>query len=493
MDNFDIQLLDRLFVEVVSAQIFGFASGMEVLRIVVQNSTMTTVVDPNRRLHLQLEAVLSTTISNLRRLSGGASRETWAFEATIDGKHQALILRRDPMAASRVGGMELEAQLFGAAAKAGVPVPQLVRHGSADSELLDTGFLIMEHIEGETIARKILRDEPYAHARSLLVEQMGVALADLHRINAKDVPLLTEMDPLQKYRELLSSLTYPSPTLELAYRWLLAHRPEPIDQVVVHGDFRLGNVIVDGRGLAAVLDWELAHSGDPAEDLGWLCVKAWRFGGIPPVAGIDSYERLLDAYHAAGGVHISIERLKWWELAGTFMWGAMCLMQVSAHMSGAIRSVELAAIGRRVSEQEHDLLDLLGAPPAASPTIQIEVPPTGISGTPSIEALLEAVSEFLARDVMESTSGRVQFHTRVANNVLATVRREIALGPELTRCHERCLRELGITESESGIEGETALAQAIRSGAFDSRLVEVAASLRPVVTTRLAIANPKHS
>ena len=90
--------------------------------------------------------------------------------------------------------------------------------------------------------------------------------------------------------------------LELVRRWLIDHRPPPVEPVVVHGDFRLGNLIVGDDGLRAVIDWELAHLGDPMEDLGWLCVKAWRFGQRPPVAGLGEYDELFAAYTEAGGV-----------------------------------------------------------------------------------------------------------------------------------------------------------------------------------------------
>ena len=123
----------------------------------------------------------------------------------------------------------------------------------------------------------------------------------------------------------------------------------------MHGDFRLGNVIVGADGLAAVIDWELAHLGDPMEDLGWLCVKAWRFGGRPPVAGLGGYEELFAAYAEAGGGTVDPDVVRWWEVLGTWKWGVMCILQASAHLRGLVRSHELAAIGRRVCENEHDL------------------------------------------------------------------------------------------------------------------------------------------
>ena len=289
-------------------------------------------------------------IDGLRRLSGGASRETWSFDIPDAEGNSALILRRDPPGAPK-GGMRRERALLDAAAKAGVPVPRVVDG--------DDSSIIMERLAGETIPRRILRDDDYAAARPVLAAQCGEVLAALHRIPVADIPDLEQADQVAQFRELLDTLGEPHPTFELAFRWLEANRPQVGDPVVVHGDFRNGNLIVGPEGIRAVLDWELAHAGDPMEDLGWLCVKSWRFGAAPPVGGFGSYDQLVDAYEAAGGGPVDRGALRWWEMLGTLKWGIMCITQTVTHTSGAIRSVELAAIGRRVCEVEWDLLVLL--------------------------------------------------------------------------------------------------------------------------------------
>jgi aminoglycoside phosphotransferase (APT) family kinase protein len=303
---------------------------------------------PNEELATELSEILGggVTIENLRRLSGGASRETWSFDAG----GRPLILRRDPPGNEK-RGMEMEARLFAAAAKAGVPVPEVFASG-------DT-FLVMERLEGETIARKILRDDEYAKARPLLAGQCGEILARLHSIDPETVPGLEEQDEISKYRDVLNSLGQPHPAFELGFRWLNANRPPSTRLAVVHGDFRNGNLIIGPDGVRAVLDWELGHLGDPMEDLGWLCVKAWRFGVDMPVGGFGTYDQLVEAYEAASGTKVDRDVLRWWETLGTLKWGVMCIMQGWAHWSGAARSVELAAIGRRVCENEWDLLELL--------------------------------------------------------------------------------------------------------------------------------------
>lgn len=289
-------------------------------------------------------------IHGLHRLSGGASRETWRFEA--DGR--ALILQRQRAGDER--DMLIEAGVVRAAARGGAPVPELIEARRRDDGMT---FMVLEAIEGETIARKILRDDDFADARPHLVDEFGAALASIHALDVTSIHGLLETDQVEHYTEVLDHLGQPHPVLELVRNWLVDTRPDSGRSTLVHGDFRLGNMIVGPDGLRAVIDWELAHVGDPMEDLGWLCVKAWRFGGVPPVAGLGSYRQLFEAYEVAGGDPIDPVVVHWWEVLGTWKWAIMCIVQASVHLDGTARSHELAAIGRRVCENEYDLLAAL--------------------------------------------------------------------------------------------------------------------------------------
>jgi aminoglycoside phosphotransferase (APT) family kinase protein len=287
------------------------------------------------------------TIHDLHRLSGGASRETWRF--TADGR--PLILQRQRSGDQR--DMLVEAGVVSAARRGGVPVPELLEARRRDDGM---AFMVLEAIDGETIARKIQRDDDYRVARTRLTSDFGDALARIHALDPSSVDGLEHTDQLAYYTDALDALGRPHPVLELVRNWLIDTRPPSDRACVVHGDFRLGNVIVGPDGLRAVIDWELAHLGDPMEDLGWLCVKAWRFGGRAPVAGLGEYETLFAAYEAAGGAPVDPVVVHWWEVLGTWKWAIMCILQASVHLNGATRSHELAAIGRRVCENEHDLL-----------------------------------------------------------------------------------------------------------------------------------------
>jgi aminoglycoside phosphotransferase (APT) family kinase protein len=378
-------------------------------------------------------------IAGLARLPGGASRETWAFDAvSADGSRAELVLRRDPPGRpSEPGAMSREARSMTAARAAGLAAPEVLAWTDEPGRW-GTAGLVMRRVPGETIARRILRDDAYRSARGVLVRQAGEFAARLHALEPGAGAGLPAPDPLADLREALSTLRrdlgQASEVFDLALTALEASPPPARGPAMVHGDFRLGNFIVGPDSLRAVIDWELVHAGNPAEDLGWLCVKAWRFGVGAPVAGLGSREDLLDAYRAAGGADIGLDELWWWELLGTLRWGVICMSQAWAHLSGAHRSVELAAIGRRVCEQEWDLLLLLApqaAAVAAAARPRLEALPLAAPapfGRPTASELLDAVRGFLAEQVMPATSGPLAFHARVAANVLGIVARELELG-----------------------------------------------------------------
>nr|WP_157344835.1 phosphotransferase family protein [Nocardioides sp. MAH-18] len=297
-------------------------------------------------------------IEDLKRVPAGASRHTWSL--TIDGDRATrrdLILRMDAPG-SMSDAMDRETALMVAARAAGVPSPEVLT-GSIDGADLGAAYVVMSLVEGETIPRRILRDPAYAEVRPVLAAQCGRALARIHSIDPSAVPGLEVSDELAAWRDVLDEHGQPHPAFELAIRWLEEHRPEPVTPRVVHGDFRNGNLIVGPDGIRAVLDWELAHLGDPLEDLGWLCVRAWRFGAEPVVGGFGTVDDLVAAYEAERGTTVDREALHWWQVLGTLKWGIICIHQADRHRSGQTRSVELATIGRRVAENEWELLQLL--------------------------------------------------------------------------------------------------------------------------------------
>ncbi|HEU0102817.1 MAG TPA: phosphotransferase family protein [Mycobacteriales bacterium] len=293
------------------------------------------------------------------RLSGGASRVTWALDVLVDGERVVpLVLQQRRAGAVGAGLLALEERLLRVAARGGVPVPDVVA-ADPDGDLLGAPFLVTARVEGETIPRRVLRAPELAAARDRFAADCGRVLAAVHALPLEELPGLPRPDPLAELVGHLDDALGASPAFELALLWLADTRPPAVRPAVVHGDFRTGNLLLQPAGLTAVLDWELAHLGDPAEDLGWLCVRSWRFGGPQPVGGMGTREDLLTAYAAAGGAELDPAGVFWWEVLGTLRWGVMCHLQARAHLDGHSRSVELAVIGRRVAENEYDLLRML--------------------------------------------------------------------------------------------------------------------------------------
>jgi aminoglycoside phosphotransferase (APT) family kinase protein len=300
------------------------------------------------------------TVTELSRFSGGASRETWSF--TLDDGER-LVLRLDPPGAPASSDRSAEVELLRRADAAGVPVPKVVWTPTAD-DIGSAGF-VMEHVDGETIARKILRDDEYATARQRFATQCGEIAARIHTIafegiEGLDVPHRKPPDiVLDQYTELLDSLGEPHPALELAMRWLRTRMPASERLTVVHGDYRNGNFIVGPEGIRAVLDWELVHVGDPWEDLAWVCTRSWRFGGDGEAGGVGSRDDLYSAYERTSGIAVDAAAVHWWEVMSNVKWGVMTIVQAFTHLWGHVRSLELAAIGRRTVETEYDVLELI--------------------------------------------------------------------------------------------------------------------------------------
>jgi aminoglycoside phosphotransferase (APT) family kinase protein len=424
-------------------------------------------------------------VEHLRRLTAGASRETWSFTAAGAGGRRELVLRRDPPGADRPEGMAREAAAIAAAATAGVPVPPLV-DSCTDPAVLGAPYLVTEHVAGETLGPRLLRDERYAPARAGLAAELGRTLARIHAIPVETVRLGDAVDPLEDLRSTHDALDEPSPAVEIALRRLARHRPAPVAPTVVHGDFRLGNLIVDETGLRAVLDWELVHRGDPREDLGWLCVKCWRFGWPLPVAGLGTLDELLDGYAEVAGQRPDPEAVRWWQLHRTVWWALGCREMAQRHLDGTTPSVELAAIGRRVAEQEHDLLRALGVPDDQRDDDPHDAPASDLHGRPSAGDLVAAVTTFLREDVVTGDDERVAFLARVAANVLDGVGRELRLGPAQERRHRERLAALGFRD-------QAGLAAAIRRGEIADDDPALLAAVRAAVGDRLAVANPRYA
>jgi aminoglycoside phosphotransferase (APT) family kinase protein len=334
----------------------------------------TTINDFSAR----LESFLTKTVKGpvkliaARHLTGGASRESWAIDLEVasgpDAGHHALVLRRD------MGGVIHEEALsraqefavLSAAYRNGVRVPR-PRWVCTDPAVLEVPFFLMDRLEGESVGRRIVREPGLAAGRKLLPRQMGEQLAKIHRIDfrAEGLDFLPSTLPgrspaqtaLDRAERQLNQFGEPHPALELGLRWLRAHTPACESVVFLHGDFRIGNLMVGPDGLRGVFDWEFAHTGDPAEDLAWPLVRSWRFGSDTlRMGGVAQPDEYFTAYENAAG-KVDLNAVKFWEILGNFRWGVGCIAQANRHLSGQVASIELASLGRRTAEMELELLD----------------------------------------------------------------------------------------------------------------------------------------
>ncbi|MGC2444647.1 phosphotransferase family protein [Candidatus Binatus sp.] len=314
----------------------------------------------------------SVAIENFRKMPGGASREIWSFDCAMERggqtRRRAMVLRRDPGAHNISTNRRHEFMVIRAAFDEGIPVPE-VFWCSEDPAVLGSAFFIMERIEGETLARRLLRDDAYAPAREVMPAQLAEILAKIHRIDPvkHQLDFLAEpgdnaaLTEVKRYEENFRRLALePHPAFELAFRWLLERVPKTPRKSLVHGDYRIGNVIFGPEGVRSILDWELAHRGDPMEDVGWMCVRAWRFGNDQkPVGGLGTREDFFRAYEKSSGLTVDPQAARFWEVFGNLRWGIITISQARTHIDGFVKSVELASIGRRTAETELELLNLI--------------------------------------------------------------------------------------------------------------------------------------
>ncbi|MGA9371441.1 MAG: phosphotransferase family protein [Solirubrobacterales bacterium] len=295
-------------------------------------------------------------------IPGGASRETWL----VAGGDSRWVVRRDPEGSVSLVPLVDEFSLIARAREMGVPVPEPLVY-EADGGRFGSPGMLMSFVEGTSVAPRILRMDEFARVRERLPGQLAEALAGIHSLTQLDVdgilppagddPALAQ---IAEWERQLDEIGEPLPAIELGLRWLRANAPQPAEPRLVHGDFRLGNFIVDEEGLASVIDWELAHLGDPAEDIGWLCIRSWRFGNDDrPVAGVGRLDEFIGAYEEAGGMPVDRDRVRYWEAFGNVKWAVICARQAHDHLTGVRRNHELASLGRRICEPEWDLLQLI--------------------------------------------------------------------------------------------------------------------------------------
>ena len=436
-------------------------------------------------------------LTKAERLSGGASQETYRIEIDSDSGSRILAMRRAP-GGEKVEptpghpGLDVEALLMQSARDVGVPEPE-VYHVLQDEDDLGDGF-IMEWLDGIALGARVVRSPELEDIRPRLAFLCGEILAKLHSIDLEKTGLDKRLDVIepaqyieqtwQRYKDFDTA----QPMIDYAGRWLLDHCPDEVEVALVHNDFRNGNIMFSPEGVVAVLDWEVAHIGDPMRDLGWICTNSWRFGRSDlPVGGFGTYEDLFAGYESITGTPVDAERVKFWEVFGSFWWAIGCLGMAEHYRTGPDQTVERPAIGRRSSECQIDCVNLLI--PGPVDLVQSSSEPD--LDMPRVDELLVSVRDFLHNDVMAATEGRNNFLARVAGNSLDIVLRDLELGDEGRVLEHRRLSDLLGEGDLNALRWQ--LVHGLRDGSLTLDTPGLADHLRQTVVNQVAIDQPKYS
>ena len=387
-----------------------------------------------------------------QRLSGGANMQSWLYACGDD----RFVLRRAPSdewIAGRALDLAGEAAVIRHACAGGVPAPEVVAE-LQPADGIGQGF-VMRAIAGTADPATVLSGDPGA-----MMSDLAGALAAIHAIDSGPLDFLPRLVPAEGIEGLaaqFAGIGGDRPIIALGLAWLRRNLPTTRPARLVHGDFRVGNVMAEHGRLTGVLDWELAHTGDFHEDLAFGCMAVWRFGKLDrPAFGFTDLETFFAAYNAAGGAPVDRGAFRFWLVYRTVWWALGCLSMGVAWRSGTDRSLERVVVARRAAEQELDLLTLLeaDAPEAERlrplPLTTAESPTP--HGEPNASEILTAVSEWLASSIKPKLvgllEGRDRFDLAVAQNALRIVCRELAARPDP---HDKAL-------SDALLAGETTLA-----------------------------------
>ncbi len=456
----------------------------------------------------RLEAVLvhqlpgCESLISTERLSGGASQETYRLlikDTDSPSGQRELAIRRATggvkTSTSELGypGIATEAMLMQYARAAGVPEPEIY-YVLTETDGLGEGF-IMEWLEGEALGARIVRSKQFDAIRPTLAYECGKAMARIHNIDlgatglAQELTVIPPANFVQQTWDRYRAFDTAQPMIDYTARWLLDNLPDNVDSCLVHSDFRNGNFLLTETGITAVLDWELAHIGDPMRDLGWICTRSWRFGGAAPVGGFGEYRDLFRGYEEESGRVVDPAHVRFWEVFGSFWWSVGCLGMAQQYRSGPDRTVERPAIGRRSSECQVDCVNLLIPGEVALIPMPIS---SETEDLPRADELLSSVRDYLRQQVMEATAGRLNFLARVAANSLDIVQREMAIGSEHLAQEESRLQQF--FDSEDNLFNlRWRLVQGLRDGSIELDSHELQAHLRQTVVNRVAIDQPGYA
>lgn len=285
------------------------------------------------------------TVAEVARVFGGNARLAWS--ATVSWSDPDGTARTEPVILLvRQGGSQVrtdpadEIRYLSGLAERGVRAPRVWAHD--DGHLFGAPAVLLARISGSADAVEFLRADP-ALGRTRTLD-LARAAAELHAVDPTSRQLDADRRPqLDHWRaQFLAARLEPHPALGWLFDWLADHESPPARTVIVHGDFRVGNVLYAGEAITGLLDWEMAHLGDPAEDLAWAYRDLW---SPRHFCGLDDF---LDAYASAGGASITAESLLWHRVFSEVKFAAISLQAARSVVDGTSTNLRLADRARTV-------------------------------------------------------------------------------------------------------------------------------------------------
>ena len=303
-------------------------------------------------------------VESVSRIPGGASRETWRCAVASGDARRGIIVRIDPVTSLIDTDRATEYRAMEAAYKAGIPAPEplFLEH---DLAWIGRPFSVTSEITGAQAAPDGLPD---AHRESL-GRRKWTLLGEIARLDPLALGLGSAMPATTVNTCALEQVDYwagviaadelhPSPVAEAAIRWLRRHPPPPAQRLaLVHGDYRTGNFLYTPEGdIAAVLDWEMAHLGDPLEDLAWSLDPLWSWPN-PGLAG-----RLLPHKHAirfwerSSGLKVDLSLFHWWRVFAAVKGIGIWISSSEDFHRGSAKDPILALAGWLMTDRQQQIL-----------------------------------------------------------------------------------------------------------------------------------------
>jgi len=435
------------------------------------------------------------TIQELRRLTGGANAATWSFDYGL----KPLVLRQDSSGADetqeRSGisaiGLKTEAALMSKAAEYNIKAPKIYAVTPKESAFGEA--VLMERVSGEALPQKLFKDPKYETALSGLTIECAQALAKIHTIPSSEFEKLldtrTPEKALSMIKEQFADYGQSSAVLASAINWMGENCPKDSESVLLHADFRMGNLLIDETGITSVLDWELSHIGDPVSDVAYFCAPPWRFGRYDKQAGgVGSLDSLVTAYEAASGRIVESDRILWWRMHSSVNWCLMCMTMANMWRTHADRELERIVIGTRVSESEVDILllfdEIYAFEDTFNPELSIDDPKDHKAHTKPTE-LTDAIIEWLSDDIIPDAKGREGFKARVARNAMGILKRDITLSPHFKPRQSARLEQLETNEDD--------LIVRLLKGSISIQDNDIRRHLKRTTLEQLSIDQPKYT